>query len=123
MTCEQIQAELALYLYGELSFDAEETIERHVEQCATCKRELEKERVLHAAVDRLQLEPPPALLAQSRRALFNQLDSQSRAHRSHVSWFNRLSQLFIVSAAWWKPVGAVALLVIGFAGGYLSRLN
>lgn len=122
MTCEQIQAEFALYLYGELSFDAEETIERHVEQCAICKRELEKERVLHAAVDRLQLEPPPALLAQSRRALFNQIDSQSRAQRPHLSWVNRLGQLFSMNAAWWKPVGAVALLVVGFAGGRWQTL-
>ncbi|MCC6590357.1 MAG: HEAT repeat domain-containing protein [Bryobacterales bacterium] len=123
MNCEQIRAELALYLYGELSFDAEEMVERHVEQCATCQRELEKERVLHAAVDRLQLEPPPALLAQSRRALFNQIGNQSRARRPQVSWLDRLGELFTLNAAWWKPAGAVALLVVGFAGGRWQTLT
>ena len=41
-----------MLLYGELSFDEEETVDAHLEGCAECRAALERERALHAAFDR-----------------------------------------------------------------------
>ena len=78
MNCEAARAELPLYLYGELSFDQEEAVEQHLEQCASCRLECERERCLHAALDMTAEQPAPAMLAECRRNLFGHLDGKTR---------------------------------------------
>ena len=43
-TCEKVREQLSLLLYGELSFDEEETVDGHLESCAECRTALERER-------------------------------------------------------------------------------
>jgi hypothetical protein len=117
MNCEKARDEFPLLLYGELSFDQEETLERHLDVCAACRTALECEKALHSALDLSDLTPPAGLLTSSRRQLFSQLAAESKVRTSH-GWFGSISQL--LSGAWLKPVGAVALLFIGFAGARLT---
>ena len=37
MTCEETRKNLPLFLYGELSFDEEELLEGHMDECAACR--------------------------------------------------------------------------------------
>ena len=37
MTCQEVQASLSLYLYGELDFAREEHLENHLAECAFCQ--------------------------------------------------------------------------------------
>ena len=37
MTCEEARNNLPLFLYGELSFDEEEQVEVHVDECPACR--------------------------------------------------------------------------------------
>jgi hypothetical protein len=117
MNCEKARDEFPLLLYGELSFDQEETLERHLDVCAACRTALNREKALHSALDLSDLTPPAGLLTSSRRQLFSQLAAESEARTSH-GWFGSISRL--LSGAWLKPVGAVALLLIGFAGARLT---
>ena len=112
MNCEKAKSELPLLLYGELEFDTEEAVEQHLESCADCRAELEREKALHHALELTDLTPPPGMLASCRRELF----SGVRAGRE-TSWLRRW---FGPWETWLKPAGAVALLVIGFGTARLT---
>ena len=107
-TCEKIRMQLGMLLYGELSFDEEEAVDAHLESCAECRTALERERELHAAFDRAEIEPPASVLWAARRDLQQSIAAEhAPAHR--VSWWDRF-----LDTAWLKPVGGLALLTIGF---------
>jgi hypothetical protein len=119
MTCEKARDELSLLLYGELSFDEEETLERHLESCQGCRSALEREKALHAALELTALEPPPAMLASCRRSLLAHVSSE-REVRSPSSWISSLSAVF--AGPWARPAGALALLAIGFMTARLTMV-
>ncbi|MFN7924455.1 MAG: zf-HC2 domain-containing protein, partial [Bryobacteraceae bacterium] len=115
MTCERIRPDLALYVYGELSFDQEEAFEQHFESCAECRAELDVLRSALERVDSAEIAPPPGLAAACRRDLMAAIHAE--AGPSRRSRWSRLSSLW--NPVWMRPVGALALLVLGFAGGRL----
>jgi len=120
MNCESVRAELSLLLYGELSFEREELIEQHLEQCEACRGALERERALHQAVDAERALPPAFLLPASRRGLFDRLATDSRLRRPS-GWLQRARAVLAPGAAWLRPAGAVALVALGFfAARYTS---
>jgi hypothetical protein len=121
MTCEKVRSDLALLLYGELSFDREEALEQHLETCGECRAALERERALHAALDLTDVEPPAGLLAACRRDLFAQVESGRAAQSWKQRWFGWLGGW--TGAAWLRPAGAVALLAVGFISARLIPVS
>jgi anti-sigma-K factor RskA len=109
MNCE-LAGELAdLYLYGELESRQEEEFEQHVHGCAGCRTALERREAVHRGFDSLRLAPPPELLLECRRSLF-----RSRAvERKPSPWV-------ALSALWRRPLGALAMVALGF---FASRLT
>ena len=73
MTCEEARKNLPLFLYGELSFDEEELVEVHIDECAACREALAREKAMFAALDRVELVPSPEALAESRAELRRRL--------------------------------------------------
>ena len=73
MTCEEAKKNLPLFLYGELSFDEEELVEVHIDECASCRGELAREKAMFAALDGVELVPSPEALAESRNELRRRL--------------------------------------------------
>ena len=113
-TCEKVREQLGMLLYGELSFDEEEVVDTHLEGCAECRAALERERVLHAAFDQVEAEPPASALWESRQNLQRHIAAEHfPAHR--VSWWDRF-----LDTAWLKPIGGLALLTIGFMAARLA---
>jgi hypothetical protein len=125
--CTEVREQLPLLLYSELSFDEEEIVETHLDTCAECRTALDRQRELHAAFDRFQVEPAPSLLRECRAALEGQLTgspvvpaSQSTQAAAN-SWWDRLVHLvtgpgpFHGTTSWMRPAGALTLLAIGFA--------
>jgi len=112
-TCEKVREQLSLLLYGELSFDEEETVDGHLESCAECRTALERERELHVAFDRAEIEPPASVLWESRQNLQRQIAAE-HAPKPRVSWWDQL-----LDARWLQSAGALALLSIGFFGARL----
>jgi hypothetical protein len=111
-TCEKVRMQLGLLLYGELSFDEEETVDAHLESCAECRTALERERELHAAFDQAEIEPPASVLWESRQNLQRQIRAEhAPVHR--VSWWDQF-----LDARWLQSAGALALLSIGFFGAH-----
>jgi len=122
MKCENVQAELPFLLYGELSFDEEEQIEQHLAGCSRCRQELENIRGLHSALDQTAEPLPAPLLMDCRRELRLRIREEAVEQRGR-SWWQRLVGAGLprfVSPAWIRPLGAVAMLAIGFLGARLT---
>ena len=79
MTCDAVRDQLALLLYGELSFDEEERIDQHLDSCVECRAALDRQRAVHAAIDDLQVSPSPALLDRAPRCLFSRQSTYKTA--------------------------------------------
>jgi hypothetical protein len=125
-SCEAVRLQFAMLLYGELSFDEEESVDRHLESCAGCRAALERERQLHAAFDQVQVEPPASLLWESRRGLQEAMAAQAPVPRR--GWWDQFVDALMLRPAtgggWLRPAGAMALLTIGFMGArYVPALG
>lgn len=119
MKCESITELIPLYLYGELTSQQEEDLEEHVHGCVSCRRELEAHRRFQAVADGAHLAPSSLLLTECRYGLFQAVDRQREQPRS--GWRALISSFL---AGWRipttvRPVGAVALIALGF---FSSRL-
>jgi hypothetical protein len=122
MTCETVAKQLPLILYGELSFDEEEAIHHHLEQCCACRSEMERVRAVHAEFDRLEPDLPAQLLQNNRRNLRMAVATLGNANTSPGD--SRFGFLHRFWPLVWKPAGAFALLVLGFvAGRYGSAIG
>ena len=109
--CKNIREQFALLLYGELSFDEEERIDSHLDGCSDCRSALARQKVLHEAVDAAAVTPSPALLNRCREDLAEMLPREKRAAGGE-SWWSQIASNWKIQFL--KPVGAVALLAIGF---------
>lgn len=115
MRCDDVRRDLPLLLYGELNFDEEERIESHLAQCSACRHEVKTLRSLHAEIDDSEVDVPAGLLAQCRRELRAAVAVQDE--RRTVSWLQRWLRADWALAL--KPLGALALVAIGFFGARL----
>jgi hypothetical protein len=111
LNCKNFQGQLALLLYGELSFDEEERIESHLDGCAECRAALERQRTLHEALDGVGLTPSPALLSRCREDL-TQLLGQERPATWKPSWWQQMTRGWNIQFL--RPMTAMALLAVGF---------
>jgi HEAT repeat protein/putative zinc finger protein len=109
--CEEMRGQFALMLYGELSFDEEERVESHLDGCAECRRALEHQRSLHAAVDAVAVTPSPALLNACREDLIARLDREA-SPSGIAAWWHSLATGWNIQFL--RPAGAMALLALGF---------
>ena len=122
MNCERAKAELGLLLYGELSFEDEERLQRHLDGCELCRLELARERSLLNLMDGAQADLPASLLQNARLDLSARLASEPVAKPSAwmrltgraAGWIDeaRLSPARIL-----RPAGALALVALGFFAG------
>jgi hypothetical protein len=115
MKCEEVKKTLPLFLYGELSFDEEERLEMHIDECDSCRSVLERERAMFLALDGAEAAPAPELLEQCRAELRSRL-AHVTPERRHF-WDKLLSGFsiqFHFAPGIMQPLGAVAMLVIGF---------
>jgi len=127
MNCESVTKLIPLYFYGELPPDEEDSLEQHLDTCAACARQAESQRALSAALDRRATQPSAALLAECRhdlmRAVYRQGALVGQAGSLRPIGNRPLSTL----AAWlpslgpWRmPLGASALLALGFIAARLT---
>lgn len=119
MNCDDARQNLTLYIYGELDFNEEDVLEQHLDSCATCRTALEQERMLHQTLEHQQLQPSPELLQACRRELHSRIAVDAEASRplwrKVIDW----SRGLIPAPAILRPIGAFALVAMGFFGGKL----
>ena len=120
MTCDSVGRLIPLYFYGELMPEEEDRLEEHLHACAGCTREMERQRAMAAALDRRR-RGGSAHAARRPAAPICWLPSRA-AHRAARNRPKAPGRCF------WKPwqprsrgfnryrtpVGAVALVAVGF---------
>ena len=119
-SCEKVREQLGMLLYGELSFDEEESVDAHLEGCAECRSALERERDLHAAFDQIAIEPAASVLWEARQSLQGQIAAEhapqaARGSFEKISWWDQF-----LDTAWLKPIGGLALVTVGFLGARMA---
>jgi len=125
LDCAAARDQLALLLYGELSFDEEERVETHLDSCAGCRAALATQRRLHDAIDEVAVTPSPALLSHCREdfseflaAHDGALAGVSSSSPQKPGWWRRLADSWTADGTWkigaLKPVGALTLIAVGF---------
>lgn len=134
MNCDAVTKALPLYYYGELTGEVEEGVEDHLQSCASCQAELERQRALAAALDNQTLAPEPELLAECRhelaRAIYREETPAVRRTASDPWGLFReaFRSLWHPGIRFAQPAGAVALVALGFfasrfMGGSFSGAN
>jgi len=125
MNCESVTKLIPLYFYGELPPEEEDSLEQHLDACAACARVADLQRTISAAFDRRELAPSAALLAECRHDLMRAVYRgetpvlKPLAPKSHrlgdgfAAWFPALG-------AWRMPIGATAMLTLGFLAARLT---
>jgi hypothetical protein len=126
MSCEWVAKLIPLYFYGELPPGDEERLEEHLHACAACAREMERQRHLAAALDRRRVEAPPMLLEECRADLMAAIaggaplgvrrPAAQGPWGRFVDWFAGVNRFRI-------PVGAVALVALGFFAARFTAGN
>ena len=125
MTCDSILKLIPLYYYGELTPEEEERLEEHTHSCAACSRELSQQRALATALDERQITPAATLLEDCRADLAAAIQGGAprvvQAKKGPWGLFlDALAASFGNMGRLRQPVGAVALVAIGF---FASRLT
>ena len=126
MTCDSILKLIPLYYYGELTPDEEERVEEHTHACPACTADLARQRALAAALDSRQMLPRPMLLEDCRSDLMAAI--QGGAPRTEASakgpwrlFLDAMSSSLGNMGRLRQPVGAMALIAIGFFAARLSN--
>jgi HEAT repeat protein len=119
MTCDSVAKLIPLYFYGELIAEEEDRLEEHLHACAGCVREMERQRALAAALDRRSAEVPPALLDACRADLLAAIEGgaprfDQPAKGPWTLFLEALAATFTGFNRYRTPVGAVALVALGF---------
>src|SRR3977135_1314036 len=114
MKCEEVKKTLPLFLYVELSFDEEERLEMHIDECDSCRGGLERERAMFKALDSAEAAPTQELLDQCRAELRGRL---SHVTPERKNFWDKILQGFSIQFHFapgiMQPLGAVAMLVTG----------
>jgi hypothetical protein len=118
MNCDWIKDNIVLYIYEELPDDAKFTLERHMQHCVGCRKELETAREFKDNMAALPVEETsPNFLTSNRMELQEALEHAQQSH----TWGR-----FVFDFAGWMhqlklaPALTAALLMIGFAGGTIT---
>lgn len=124
MTCDSALQAIPLYFYGELNAAEEDRLEQHLHECASCAREMERQRALAVMLDRRQAEVPVGLLEECRADLMAVIQGGAATERRPAGpwrlFLDALSHSFSGWSRFRQPVGALALLAVGFFGARLT---
>lgn len=115
MNCETAKQYLLLMNYSELSFDEEEALEQHLGACPECQAERERLEKFEDILAHGESEMPAGLLSRCRRDLATRIQEEERPARRFAP--GRLWRDWVINTPiWLRPLGAVAMLALGFMG-------
>jgi hypothetical protein len=116
ITCAEIVRQVPLYSYGEISSDVEERIESHLADCENCRRELTLHRSFLDVIDQRDDATEAALLTSCRAGLRQKLGLEAARAAHGSGWLERLRDLSQFHIPLRIPVGAMALVALGWLG-------
>ena len=118
MNCELAHERIVTAAYGELADDKVHELQRHLSECAECRKDQEQLQAMKILADVLPVqEPGPNFVARSRLRLDEALDTLPP-----MRWYELLMQRFLNNMASLQaaPLAAGLLLVAGIGAGSLG---
>ncbi len=113
---EDPRDKISLYLYDELSAAERDRVEAEIETSADFEAAVESERrFLEGLSARRDVKPPDALLAECRQDLMRAVYHEQPP--AAPTWLQSFFGMFGGAGMAWQPIGALALIAIGFFGG------
>jgi len=128
MTCDSVSKLIPLYFYGELTPDEEDRLEDHLHECAECSSAMARQRTLAKALDERQTDVPLLLLEDCRMDLMAAIQGGApRAEKSSKGpwtlFLEAIGATFAGLNRLQRPVGAVALIALGFLASRFTGGN
>jgi hypothetical protein len=121
MKCDEATKTMPLFLYGELSFEEEERLELHIDECAGCRIALERERSLFQSLDAAELTPSRDLLESCRADLRGRL---AQVEPESSNFWSKLREGFSIhfhfAPGLAQAAGLAAMLVLGFLAARMT---
>ena len=115
MKCEDARKTLPLFLYGELSFEEEERLEVHIDECDGCRAALAREKALFQSLNAAEILPSVELLTECRAELRQRL---THVEPDRASFWDKIREGFTIhfhfAPGIMQPLGALAMLLVGF---------
>lgn len=118
MTCDAVRKLIPLYYYGELTPEEEDQAEAHIHECGACARQMEAARALAAALDRRRMDAPAELLVDCRADLAAAVRGAA-AEPAWRLWLEAAGATLSGFTRWRQPLGAAALIAVGFLAARL----
>ncbi|HVW12097.1 MAG TPA: HEAT repeat domain-containing protein [Bryobacteraceae bacterium] len=123
MTCIEATREIPNYCYGEITSEAEEALESHLEDCEICRAELAKHRKFLELLEEREPMVDAGLLVDCRNDFSRALRQEITAEQQHgAGWrgwrrfTQRVRDFSSINIPFRVPVGAMALVALGFVG-------
>ncbi len=123
MNCTEAIQEIPNYCYGEIASETEEAVESHLAECQACRTELARHRKFLELLDERDPVADAGLLVQCRNNLSRTLRQEIAVEAKHgAGWrgwhraMDQLRELAHVHIPFRVPVGAMALVALGFVG-------
>jgi hypothetical protein len=124
MNCTEVTQEIPNYCYGEISSELEEGVESHLADCGTCQAEMARHRKFLELLDERDVMADAGLLLQCRSELSRAVRQQNVAGAGQKPgwgrWLKRateyLHEVSRIHIPFRIPVGAMALVALGFVG-------
>jgi hypothetical protein len=112
-------------LYGELSFEQEEELERHLGGCAFCRHALSREQLWHSTLKGEQKDVPLDLLAECRQELKSAIACNTGQRSAKLFFADWRNWLPLSPTKWSAQVALGSFLVfVGFTvGRYVDRIG
>lgn len=125
MTCDAVAKLIPLHFYGELAAAEVEGLEAHLRGCAACAREMARMASLAGALGRRRGEVPDSLLDECRADLTAAIQGGAQlvdapAKGPWKLFLEAMGATLSGFERWRTPVGAVALVALGFVGARFS---
>jgi hypothetical protein len=121
MKCEDSIKLLPLFLYNELSFEEEDRLEAHLDECDACRAALAREKVLFKSLDAAEMLPSAELLADCRAQLRERLQHTTP---EQAGFWDKIRQGFTINFHFapgiMQVAGALAMLLLGFFGAHMT---
>ena len=113
---DDLKDKISLYLYDELAADERARVEAEIETSSDFAVAVETERqFLEGLSARRDVKPPDALLAECRQDLMRAVYHEQPP--AAPTWLQSFFGMFGGAGMTWQPVGALALIAVGFFGG------
>lgn len=121
MKCDEARKTLPLFFYGELTFEEEERLEIHIDECGACREALAREKELFHSLDDAELAPSADLVTQCRSELRERLVN---VQPEHATFWDRIREGFTIhfhfAPGIAQPLGALAMIAVGFFAAHMT---